>query len=174
MKVVYNWLKDLVDISPRAEESPSALALAGPNVASVENPPHGPVIDAEITSNRPDCLGMLGIARELSAIYKVSLKQISPKPVASGSGNASDPIALKIEAPDICGRFTARVIRGVKVQPSPAWLKDRLVAMGQTSINNVVDATNYVMLELGQPMHAYDLDKLSGHEIIVRRATPKE
>jgi phenylalanyl-tRNA synthetase beta chain len=74
----------------------------------------------------------------------------------------------------LCGRFTARVMRGVKVQPSPAWLRDRLVAMGQTSINNVVDATNYVMLEMGQPMHAYDFDKLGGHEIIVRRALPKE
>ena len=81
---------------------------------------------------------------------------------------------MTIHVSELCGRFTARVMRGVKVQPSPAWLRDRLVAMGQTSINNVVDATNYVMLELGQPMHAYDYDKLGGHEIIVRRAAPKE
>jgi phenylalanyl-tRNA synthetase beta chain len=168
MKVVYKWLKDFVDISASAEEVASLLALAGTNVVSVENTPYGPVIDAEVTSNRPDCLGMLGIARELSAIYKVPLKQISAKPAEGASGKASDAIAVKIDAPDICGRFTARVIRGVKVQPSPAWLKDRLQAAGVASISNVVDVTNYVLLELGHPSHAFDYDRIRDHSLLVR------
>ena len=81
---------------------------------------------------------------------------------------------MEIEAPELCGRYTARVLRGVKVQPSPDWLRRRLAALGQNSINNVVDATNYVMLELGQPLHAFDLDRIAGRRIIVRRAKNKE
>jgi phenylalanyl-tRNA synthetase beta chain len=174
MKVVYNWLKDFVDVSASADEIASRLALAGTNVASVENGPHGPVIDAEVTSNRPDCLGMLGIARELSAIYKVPLKQISPKPAEARSGGASEAVSVKIQAPETCGRFTARVIRGAKIQPSPAWLKDRLEAAGVASISNVVDVTNYVLLELGHPTHAYDCDRVQNHSLIVRHAKKGE
>ena len=81
---------------------------------------------------------------------------------------------MEIESPDLCGRYTARVMRGVKMQPSPDWLRQRLEAIGQNSINNVVDVTNYVMFELGQPMHAFDLDKLSERRIVVRRARPGE
>jgi phenylalanyl-tRNA synthetase beta chain len=174
MKVVYNWLKEFVDISASSEEIASRLALAGTNVASVETGPYGPIIDAEITSNRPDCLGMLGIARELSAIYKIPLKQISPKPAESTTGKASDAVTVKIEAPDVCGRFTARVIRGVKIQPSPAWLKDRLQAAGVASISNVVDVTNFVLMELGHPSHAFDYDRLRDHSLVVRHARKGE
>jgi len=96
------------------------------------------LIDAEVTSNRPDCLGLLGIAREIGAIYKTSLKNVAPKPVESGAAKASDAVSVKIEAPELCGRFTARVIRGVKVAPSPVWMRERLEAAGVASISKRV------------------------------------
>ncbi len=174
MKVSYNWLKEFVEVAASPEEVASRLALSGTNVASLEHGPHGAVIDAEITSNRPDCLGMLGIARELGAIYRLPLKTNSPKPVESPSAKASDAVSVKIDAPDLCGRFTARVIRGAKIQPSPKWLKDRLESAGTASISNVVDISNYVMLELGHPLHTFDYDLVRNHSIVVRRAKPGE
>jgi phenylalanyl-tRNA synthetase beta chain len=174
MKVSYKWLKEFVDVTASPEEVASRLALAGTNIAGIENGPHGAVIDAEITSNRPDCLAMLGIAREVGAIYRIPVKAISPKPLESSSAKAADAIKVKIENPELCGRYTARVLRGVKIQPSPAWLKDRLDAAGIASINNVVDITNFVMLELGNPMHAFDYDKVGDYSIVVRRAKPGE
>jgi len=173
MKVVYHWLKEFVDVTATSEELASRLALSGTNIGGVENGPHGAVIDAEVTSNRPDCLSHYGIAREVGAIYKLPLKHISPKP-AEGPAKTSDSIQVEIQSPELCGRFTARVIRNVKIQPSPQWLKDRLAASGVASINNVVDVTNYVMLELGHPLHAFDYDKVRDHKIIVRKAKPSE
>jgi phenylalanyl-tRNA synthetase beta chain len=174
MKVGYDWLKEFVDVAASPEEVASRLALAGTNIASVEKGTHGTVIDAEVTSNRPDCLGMLGIAREIGAIYRLPVKTATPKPAEGSSSKASDAISAKIECPELCGRFTARVIRGVKIQPSPAWLKNRLEAAGTASINNVVDISNYVMLELGHPLHTFDYDLLRNHSIVVRRARAKE
>src|SRR5437867_3822211 len=173
MKVVYNWLKDFVDATAPPEELASRLALAGTNIGSLENGPHGAVIDAEIGSNRPDCLGHYGIAREVAAIYKLPLKHVSPKP-AESAAKLSDAIKVEIQAPELCGRFTARVIRNVKIQPSPKWLKDRLEASGVASISNVVDVSNYVMLELGHALHAFDYDKVRDHRIVVRGAKPGE
>ena len=170
MKVVYNWLKDFVDVTATAQELAARLALHGTNVASVEAQPLGGVIDAEITSNRPDCLGVYGVAREVGAIYKLDLKRVAPKPAESSNTKASEAVSVKIEAPELCGRFTARVIRGVKIQPSPAWLRERLEAAGVASINNVVDTTNYVMLELGHALHAFDYDLVRNHSILVRAA----
>jgi phenylalanyl-tRNA synthetase beta chain len=174
MKISYNWLKEFVDLPASPEEIASRLALSGTNIVTIENGPHGAVIDAEVSSNRPDCLGMLGIARELSAVYRVPLKTIAPKPAESTSAKANDAVSVKIDAPELCGRFTARVIRGAKIQPSPAWLKNRLEASGTGSISNVVDITNYVMLELGHALHAFDYDLVRKHSIVVRRARPNE
>jgi phenylalanyl-tRNA synthetase beta chain len=173
MKVVYNWLKDFVDVTAPPQELASRLALSGTNIAGVENGTHGAVIDAEVSSNRPDCLGHLGIAREVSAIYKLPLKRVSPKPQESAA-KAGDAVAVEIQSPELCGRFTARVIRNVKIQPSPKWLKDRLEASGVASISNVVDISNYVMLELGHPLHTFDYDKVRDRRIVVRRANPAE
>ena len=173
MKVVYNWLKDFVDVTAPPEELASRLALSGTNIGSVENGAHGAVIDAEVSSNRPDCLGHYGIAREVSAIFRLPLKHVSPKP-AESSSKASDAVKVEIQAPELCGRFTARVIRGVKIQSSPKWLKDRLEASGVASISNVVDISNYVMLELGHPLHTFDYDKVRDHRIVVRGAKPGE
>jgi len=174
MKIVYNWLNEFVEVKASPDELASRLALSGTNVASVENGPHGAVIDAEVGSNRPDCLGHLGIAREVAAVYKLPLKFSAPKPTESSAAKAADAVRVDIQSPELCGRFTARVIRGVKIQPSPKWLKDRLEASGVASISNVVDISNYVMLELGNPLHTYDYDKVRGHSIVVRRAKQGE
>ena len=174
MKIVYNWLKDFVDVKATPDELASRLALSGTNISGIENGPHGPVIDAEVSSNRPDSLGHYGIAREISAIYKLPLKPVTPKPKELSSAKATDAASVEIQSPELCGRFTTRIIRGAKIQPSPQWLKDRLEASGVASINNVVDATNYVMLELGHPLHAYDYDKVRDHRIVARRAKPSE
>src|ERR1700674_940450 len=173
MKVVYNWLKDFVDVTAAPHELASRLALSGTNIGGVENGAHGAVIEAEVSSNRPDCLGHYGIAREVAAIYKLSLKHVSPKP-AETAAKAGDAVKVEIQTPELCGRFTARVIRNVKIQPSPKWLKDRLEASGVASISNVVDISNYVMLELGHPLHTFDYDKLRDHKIVVRRAKHSE
>jgi phenylalanyl-tRNA synthetase beta chain len=173
MKVVYNWLKEFVDVTAPPNDVASRLALSGTNIGSVENGPHGAVIDAEVGSNRPDCLGHFGIARELGAVYKLPLKPVAPKPVESAT-KVSEAVKVEIQAPELCGRFTARVIRGVKIQPSPKWLKDRLEASGVASISNVVDISNYVMLEFGHPLHTYDYDKVRDHRIGVRRAKSGE
>ena len=174
MKIVYNWLKEFVDVPASPENLASRIALSGTNIAGIENGPHGAVIDAEVGSNRPDCLGHLGIAREVAAVYKLPLKFAAPKPAESANAKTADAVRVDIQAPDLCGRFTARVIRGVKVAPSPKWLKDRLEASGVASISNVVDISNYVMLELGNPLHTYDYDKVRDHSIIVRRARAGE
>jgi len=173
MKVVYNWLKDFVDVAATPRELASRLALSGTNIGGVENGTHGAVIEAEVSSNRPDCLGHYGIAREVAAIYKLPLKHVSPKP-AESAAKASDAVKVEIQTPELCGRFTARVIRNVKIQPSPKWLKDRLEASRVASISNVVDVSNYVMLELGHPLHTFDYDKVRDHKIVVRRAKPGE
>jgi phenylalanyl-tRNA synthetase beta chain len=169
MKVLYNWLKEFVDLKAPASDLRARLSLCGIAVDSVEESPAGPVLDAEITANRPDCLGHLGIAREAAAIYRLPLKPVQPK-LKEAAEKAADATRVEIEAPDLCGRFTARVLRGVKVQPSPDWLRQRLEAIEQKSINNVVDISNYVMFELGHPLHAFDFDKLNEHRIVVRRA----
>src|SRR5437660_2264854 len=169
MKVVYNWLKDFVDVAATPQELASRLALSGTNIGGVENGPHGAVIETEVSSNRPDCLGHYGIAREVAAIYKLPLKHVSPKP-AESAAKTSDAVKVEIQSPELCGRFTARVIRNARIQPSPKWLKDRLEASGVASISNVVDISNYVMLELGHPLHTFDYDKVRDHKIVVRRA----
>jgi len=173
MKVVYNWLKEFVDITASPNEIASRLALSGTNIGSVENGPHGAIIDAEVGSNRPDCLGHFGIARELSAVYNLPLKHRLPAP-AESTAKTSEAVKVEIQSADLCGRFTARVIRGAKIQPSPQWLKDRLEASGVASISNVVDISNYVMLELGHPLHTFDYDKVRDHRIVVRRAKSGE
>jgi phenylalanyl-tRNA synthetase beta chain len=133
------------------------------------------VIEFEITSNRPDCQNVYGIAREVSAVLDTDLAPwpgIEPEP--TGAGSISDHVSARVDAPDLCPRWAARLFTDVKVGPSPEWLKARITAAGMRSISNVVDITNYVMLCLGEPTHAFDLDKVTGRGIIVRRATPGE
>ena len=173
MKVLYNVLKEFVDIEAPPGDLRTRLSLSGTAVDSIDESPAGPVLDVEITANRPDCLGHYGIAREAAAAYRRTLRSIHPK-LKESADPVSNAARVEIEAPDLCGRFTARVLRNIKIQPSPDWLRERLAAIGQNSINNVVDVTNYVMFELGHPMHAFDYDKIAEHRIVVRRARPGE
>jgi phenylalanyl-tRNA synthetase beta chain len=133
------------------------------------------VLEFEITSNRPDCQNVYGIAREVSAALDTDLAPWpGAEPAAEGSGTADDHVTVRIEAPDLCPRWAGRVFTDVKVGPSPLWLKARIAAAGMRPISNVVDITNYVMLAIGEPTHAFDLDKVAGREIIVRRARDGE
>jgi len=173
MKILYNWLKEFVEVPFAPRELAERLSLAGVAVEGVSETSAGPLLDLDLTINRPDCLAHYGVAREVAALGRNELKTISIALPEAGE-SAGRAARVEIECPELCGRYTARILRGVKVQPSPEWLRKRLEALGQASINNVVDATNYVMLELGQPMHAYDLDLLAERRIIVRRARPGE
>ena len=173
MKVLYNWLKEFVDLTATPEDLRTRLSLSGTAVEALEQTAAGPLLDAELTSNRADCLGHYGIAREAAALYRLPLKPVEAYP-REISEQVSAATRVEIESPELCGRYTARVLRGVKIGPSPDWLRQRLEALGQASINNVVDATNYVMLELGHPLHAFDLDLLNEHRIVVRRARAGE
>ncbi len=131
------------------------------------------VLEVEVTPNRPDCLSVLGIARELAALTGARLRP--PQVALKESGDAARSLArVRIEAPDLCHRFTARVISGVTMGPSPAWLRARLRAIGLRPISNVVDVTNYVLWELGQPLHAYDYETVADATIVVRRARADE
>ncbi len=173
MKVLYNWLKEFVELTAAPEELRTRLSLSGTAVEALEQTIAGPMLDAELTSNRADCLGHYGIAREAAVLYTLPLKKVSPQ-LRESSEQVSAATRVQIDAPELCGRYTARVLRGVKVGPSPDWLRQRLEALGQTSINNVVDATNFVMLELGHPLHAFDMDLLAEKRIVVRRARAGE
>jgi len=177
MNISYNWLKELIDIELSPEDTTKELTRVGLAAEGIHPHKDDFVLDIDLTSNRPDCLSHLGVARELSAstdktvyVDRRSLDRLPDAPFPSLL--AAD--VVKIEDADLCYRFTARIIRGVKIGPSPQWLVDRLEAMGERSINNVADITNYTMLELGQPMHAFDLDKLAENRIVVRRAANGE
>ncbi len=179
MNISYNWLKELIELELSAEETAKGLTRVGLAVEGIH--PHGDdlVFDIDLTSNRPDCLSHLGVSRELLVSTKQSSAGKSktsgePDDVAVPFPAVLAPEVVRIEAPELCHRFTVRIIRGVKIGPSPQWLVDRLEAVGERSINNVADITNFVMLELGQPMHAFDLDKLAENRIVVRSARAGE
>ncbi|MBS1770041.1 MAG: phenylalanine--tRNA ligase subunit beta [Acidobacteria bacterium] len=173
MNISYNWLKDLIVLDLTVEETAAALTRVGLAVEGIERHGDDTVFDVDITSNRPDCLSHLGIARELGAALGESLDVFEPEPEIPMPPVLAHDI-VRIDDPKRCYRFTARIIRGVKVGPSPKWLVERLEAVGERSINNIADITNYVMLEVGQPMHSFDLDKLAGGRIIVRPARAGE
>lgn len=132
------------------------------------------IIDIDLTSNRADCFSIIGLAREISAITGCPLKMPAMDVKEAAGGNAADYVSVKITAPELCSRFATRVLKDIKITNSPEWMQRRLRACGVRPISNVVDVTNYVMLELGQPMHAYDADKVAGHSLVVRRAEEGE
>ncbi len=132
------------------------------------------VVEFEITSNRPDCFSIVGLAREAAATYRLPFKYPDISVKEEAGGNAADMIEVEIKNPSLCPRYIARVVKNVKIEPSPQWLRHRLTASGLRPINNIVDITNYVMLELGQPMHAFDIDNIDKRKIIVRNADDGE
>ena len=173
MLVSWDWLGQYVKLDMTPEALVERLMMAGLNHEATE--PHGRdwTINLEVTSNRPDCLGHLGIAREVAVLWDREL-QIPAATVREGSAEVEKLARVRIDCPQLCRRYTARVIRGVRVKSSPAWLADRLATIGIAAINNVVDITNYVLMECGQPLHAFDLAKLTDRQIIVREARPGE
>jgi phenylalanyl-tRNA synthetase beta chain len=167
VKLPHAWLTDLVKVPADADAVAAALALRGFEVASVD---HG-VVDFEITANRPDCLSVIGLAREASAAFGVPLQL--PDRTMPPSGQPQ-PIEVTIEDAELCPRYCAQVFEIRSNGPSPAWMQERLEAAGVRSISAIVDVTNYVMLEMGQPTHAFDYATLAGRALRIRRAKPGE
>ena len=132
------------------------------------------VVDFEITNNRPDCYSILGLAREAAAAFNKPMRHHDPVVRGGAAGELSELLEVEVPAEDLCRRYTARMVRNVKIAPSPKWLRQRLRANGVRPINNIVDITNYVMLEYGQPMHAFDYRYVGSGKIIVRRSEPGE
>ncbi len=178
MKVLYSWIREFVDVPDTAEALGRRLSLRGLALEGLEPWPDGSgddaVLDFDVTANRPDCLSMAGIAREIATVYDLPLRTPAAEARQSSESQLTAPhVPVNIDAPELCARYVAAVAE-VEVGPSPAWMQARLTACGVRPISNIVDITNYVLLELGQPMHAFDLDRLAGPAICVRRARAGE
>jgi phenylalanyl-tRNA synthetase beta chain len=173
MLISYQWLKELTDTKLSPPELRERLTMVGLAIDAVEEHDHDAVLDVEVPSNRPDCLSHVGIAREVAVIEKGRMRMPAGEQ-AKTEGSAASLTSVEIKDSDLCPRYAARIVRGVKIGPSPHWLAKRLETIGQRPINNVADITNYVLHELGQPLHAFDLEKLVGRRIVVRRAVPGE
>ena len=176
MKILVSWLRDFVAVDVTVQELADALTMRGFEVSDIEPAPsrvvatgEDAVLDLEITTNRPDCMGVRGVAREVSTIYETELQPLPALPTTppnTESASTAD-VSVVLEDSELCPRYVASVA-DVTVGPSPGWLAARLEATGVRSVNNVVDATNYVMLELGHPLHAFDLAKLEGAALRIR------
>jgi len=173
MLISYNWLHELTGTTLTPLELRERLTMVGLAIDAVEEIEGDSVLDVEVPSNRPDCLSHIGIAREVAVIEKSKVQSPKSK-VPKTEGKANDFTSVEINDPDLCPRYAARIVRGVKIASSPDWLAKRLGEIGQRPINNVADITNYVLHELGQPLHAFDLAKLAEHRIVVRRARSGE
>lgn len=181
MKITYNWLKDFVDIKIPPQALADKLTMAGLEVTSLEERDGDFVFEIEITSNRPDWLSVIGVAREVAAITNQKMKLDTRRRMLDAREDWHPASRIKHPGLNIviqdrrdCPLYTAKVIRGVRIGPSPDWIKKRLDLLGCRSVNNIVDITNYILFEWGEPLHAFDLGKLSGNTIIVRRGNPTE
>jgi phenylalanyl-tRNA synthetase beta chain len=173
MEFSKSWLSEYVELPADAGEIQRRLTAVGLAVEGLEERGDDTILDIDVTTNRPDCMNHLGIARELAVIYGRPLKRPAAEP-EEATERVEDAAAVDVEDWEGCPRFVARVVRGVRIGPSPDWLRARLEAIGLRPINNVVDVTNFILWEMGQPLHAYDLAKLGGSRILVRRAQPGE
>ena len=173
MRTTYNWLREYCPCELPVEELAHRLSMSGCLIEELEPAGDDTVMVAEITANRPDLLGMIGIAREVSALTGVPLR-LPQVAFECGAETVASAASVEVRDPDLCPRYTARLVRDLRVGPSPDWLKARLEAVGVRPINNVVDVTNYVLFECGQPLHAFDFARLRGGKIIVRRAEDGE
>ncbi|HEY6806215.1 MAG TPA: phenylalanine--tRNA ligase subunit beta [Pyrinomonadaceae bacterium] len=173
MLISHHWLRELTNTSLTPSELREKLTRVGLAIDAVETHGDDAVLDVEVPSNRPDCLSHVGIAREVTVIEDGELT-LPPAVSLPTEGLASSFTSVEIKDEELCPRYAARLVRGVKIGPSPDWLVKRLETLGQRSINNVADITNYVLHEVGQPLHAFDLNKLSGKRIVVRRANAGE
>ena len=173
MYTSYKWLQELTATKSTAQQLQEGLTMVGLAVDAVESNNSDSVLDVEVPSNRPDCLSHIGIAREITASESGQLR-LPEITTPKTEGRAEEFTSVEIKDPDLCPRYSARLVRGVKIGPSPDWLVKRLEAIGQRPINNVADITNYVLHEVGQPLHAFDFARLQGRKIIVRRAKAGE
>ncbi|HJU55898.1 MAG TPA: phenylalanine--tRNA ligase subunit beta, partial [Pyrinomonadaceae bacterium] len=173
MNISYNWLRELTGVTLAPKELAERLTMLGLAVEVVHEAGDDFVLEIDLTSNRPDCLSHLGVAREVAAAAggRVLLPEGAPSKI---EGRAEAFTSVEIRDADLCPRYSGRVVRGVTIKPSPDWLVKRLEAIGQRPINNVADITNYVLHEQGQPLHAFDLAKLTEQRIVVRRAAAGE
>lgn len=169
MRFSLSWLREFVDTQAPASELARRLTSVGLHVETILEQDGDTLLEIEVLSNRPDCMNVYGVARELAAATGAALCPY-PGTVGEDGGEAASAATVSIDAPDLCGRYCARLVRNVKLGPSPDWLARRLTAIGLRPVNNVVDVTNYVLWELGHPIHAFDYDTLKGHAIIVRLA----
>ncbi|MGB4520659.1 MAG: phenylalanine--tRNA ligase beta subunit-related protein, partial [Candidatus Omnitrophota bacterium] len=176
MKLTYNWLKDFLEIKITPGVLADKLTMAGLEVKSVEERDGDFVFEVEITSNRPDWLSIVGVAREVAAITNTKRKTQSVKPQSKIKNFKRTGNGFKIEIEDKkdCPIYSAKIIKNVIVGSSPDWLRKRLELIGCRSINNIVDIANYVLFTYGEPLHAFDLDKLTAGKIVVRRARKNE
>ena len=173
MKISYNWLKDYCKHGLSVEKLAESLTNAGLVVDTVSPIEDDFCLEVEVTSNRPDCLGFIGIAREVAAIVRGTL-DIPDVDYDTTDENINDITSVAIEDNELCRRYTARIIKDVKIEPSPEWLQKRIRSIGLRPVNNIVDITNYVLMESGQPLHAFDADKLGENRVVVRRAKKDE
>ena len=173
MLISYNWLRELTGTKLGPQDVRERLTNVGLAIDAVEARGDDHVLDVEVPSNRGDCLSHVGIARELAVIEKSQVSELKFQ-ITSTNGKTSDITAVEILDPDLCPRYAAHVVRGVKIAPSPDWLVKKLEAIGQRPINNVADITNFILHESGQPLHAFDLAKLAEGRIVVRRAAKDE
>lgn len=171
MRVSFNWLKDFVDVQAAPSEVARRLTMAGLEIEGMEDTGEDVIFEVNVTPNRPDCLSILGIARETAAAFGLPLGM--PSTEISGTLPSAD-VTVEIIDPELCHRYSGRLITDVSVVDSPGWIKDRLEKCGIRSLNNnIVDVTNYVLLELGHPLHAFDAEKLAGGMIRVAAAGEK-
>ncbi|MBI4753098.1 phenylalanine--tRNA ligase subunit beta [Candidatus Desantisbacteria bacterium] len=167
MKLSYEWLKEFVDIDISPQELSDRITMAGLEVAGIERVDEDYILDVELTVNRGDCLSMLGMAREVSAIMGINGKQPD---IPQLKEKIPCRLEISLQNPELCPRYTARVIQNIRVEPSPLWLQEKLKRFGIRPINNIVDVTNFCSAELGQPMHAFDYDLINGNSVIIRQA----
>ncbi len=173
MKVPLSWIREFVDVTASADEIGTLMGVRGLALEGLETHGDDIVMDFDVTANRPDCMSVIGIAREFATAYALPLRNSPPEGGRSTELTANGALSITIEEPELCCRYVGAVAE-VTVGPSPQWMQDRLTMCGVRPISNIVDITNYVMLELGQPMHAFDLEKMRQGKIVVRRAQPGE
>jgi phenylalanyl-tRNA synthetase beta chain len=171
MKLSYNWIKEYVNIAASDEELAQALTMSGSEVGETEKCGSDTLMELEITTNRPDCLNIVGLAREASAVFDKDLKIPNSDIGETGKGPAVECV---IKNKQLCPRYTARVITGAKVKESSDKIKRHIESVSLRAVNNVVDVTNFCLMEQGQPLHAFDLDKIEGGKIIIREAAKGE
>ncbi|MCZ6669472.1 MAG: phenylalanine--tRNA ligase subunit beta [Acidobacteria bacterium] len=169
MRIAFEWIREYAPVGCKPAELSRLLTSAGLAVERLEKVDGIHTMEIDVTTNRPDCMNLYGICRESAAHSRTRLRPIRPRIRESGP-RLSGEVGIEVRVPELCPRYSARAIFGIRVVPSPEWIRKRLVTMGIRPVNLIVDVTNYVLMEIGQPLHAFDLDLIDGRRIVVRKA----